>query len=249
MEILGALIAGTFIGSVLGFVGAGGAMLAVHILIYGFGFEPSVASTAALAVVGSAALSGASAKIKRKQIYYRDAVVIWAIGLTTNLGFSSIVHRLSEDFIAIGFSIVIIFAGLSMLGSPLTTIHKRMSWPVLIAISLLIGSITGLFGIGGGFLVIPVLVLGFGTPQAIAAGTALLVIAMNSATALVGHNALWDEVSWNIPLLMGASAVVIAQVASRITLPIQDVLLRKLFAYFLFTVAAFSLVERLFIAS
>jgi len=51
MEIIGALIAGTFIGSVLGFVGAGGAMLAVPILIYGFGFEPSVASTAALAVV------------------------------------------------------------------------------------------------------------------------------------------------------------------------------------------------------
>jgi hypothetical protein len=247
MEILGALIAGTFIGSVLGFVGAGGAMLAVPILIYGFGFEPSVASTAALAVVGAAALSGASAKIKTKQIYYRDAVVIWAIGLTTNIGFSSIVHKLSEDFIAIGFSLVIIFAGLSMLGSPLTTIHKRMSWPVLIGIALLIGSITGLFGIGGGFLVIPVLVLGFGTSQAIAAGTALLVIAMNSATALLGHNALWSEVSWDIPLVMGASAVVVAQIASRIKLPIQDSLLRKIFAYLLFSVAIFSLVERLFI--
>jgi len=236
MEIFGALIAGTFIGSVLGFVGAGGAMLAVPILIYGFGFEPSVASTAALAVVGAAALSGASAKIKTKQIYYRDAVVIWAIGLTT------------EDFIAIGFSLVIIFAGLSMLGSPLTTIHKRMSWPVLIGISLLIGSITGLFGIGGGFLVIPVLVLGFGTSHVIAAGTALLVIAMNSATALLGHNALWSEVSWDIPLIMGASAVVVAQIASRIKLPIQDALLRKIFAYLLFSVAIFSLVERLFIA-
>jgi uncharacterized membrane protein YfcA len=248
MEILGALIAGTFIGSVLGFVGAGGAMLAVPILIYGFGFEPSIASTAALAVVGSAALSGASAKIKSKEIYYRDALVIWAIGLTTNIAFSSIVHRLPEDFIAIGFSIVIVFAGLSMLGSPLTTIHKRMTWPVLIAISLLIGSITGLFGIGGGFLVIPVLVLGFGTSHAIAAGTALLVIAMNSATALLGHNALWGDVSWDIPLAMGASAVVIAQIASRIKLPISDALLRRIFAYLLFSVAIFSLVERLFIA-
>jgi uncharacterized membrane protein YfcA len=248
MEILGALIAGTFIGSVLGFVGAGGAMLAVPILIYGFGFEPSLASTAALAVVGSAALSGASAKIKKKEIYYRDALAIWAIGLTTNIAFSTIVHRLPEDFIAIGFSLVIIFAGLSMLGSPLTTIHKRMSWPVLIAISLLIGSITGLFGIGGGFLVIPVLVLGFGTSQVIAAGTALLVIAMNSATALLGHNALWSEVSWDIPLVMGASAVVVAQIASRIKLPIQDGLLRKIFAYLLFSVAIFSLIERIFIA-
>ena len=247
MEILGALIAGTFIGSVLGFVGAGGAMLAVPILIYGFGFEPSVASTSALAVVGAAALSGASAKIKTKQIYYRDALVIWSIGLITNIGFSSIVDRLPEDFIAIGFSIVIIFAGLSMLGSPLTTIHKRMSWPVLIGISLLIGSITGLFGIGGGFLVIPVLVLGFGTSHVIAAGTALLVIAINSATALLGHHSLWSEVSWNIPLAMGASAVVVAQIASRITLPIPDTFLRKLFAYLLFSVATFSLIERLFL--
>lgn len=247
MEILAALIAGIFIGSVLGFVGAGGAMLAVPILIYGFGLEPSVASTSALAVVGAAALSGASAKIKSKEIYYRDALAIWAIGLATNIGFSSLVHRLPEDFIAIGFSCVIIFAGLSMLGSPLTTIHKRMSWPVLVGVSLLIGSITGLFGIGGGFLVIPVLVLGFGTSQSIAAGTALLVIAMNSATALLGHFQLWSEISWEIPLLMGVSAVLIAQIASRIKLPIRDVLLRGIFAYFLFAVAAFSLVERIFI--
>jgi uncharacterized membrane protein YfcA len=248
MEILGALIAGVFIGSVLGFVGAGGAMLAVPILIYGFGFEPSVASTAALAVVGAAALSGASAKIKKKEIYYRDAFVIWAIGLTTNLSFANLVDDLPEDFIAIGFSLVIIFAGLSMLGSPLTTMTKRMSWPVLIAISLLIGSITGLFGIGGGFLVIPVLVLGFGAPQSIAAGTALLVIAINSITALIGRHALVGEVSWELPLAMGVSAVVIAQIASRIKLPIADSKLRKVFAYFLFTVAAFSLIERIFIA-
>ena len=248
MEILGALIAGTFIGSVLGFVGAGGAMLAVPILIYGFGFEPSIATTAALAVVGAAALSGASAKIKSKEIYYRDAFAIWAIGLTTNLGFSNLADNLSEDFIAIGFSLILIFAGLSMLGSPLTTMKKRMSWPVLIVISLLIGSITGLFGIGGGFLVIPVLVLGFGTSQAIAAGTALLVIAINSITALIGRHALVSEVSWDIPLAMGVSAVVVAQIASRIKSPIADSELRKIFAYFLFTVATFSLIERIFIA-
>ena len=248
MEILGALIAGIFIGSVLGFVGAGGAMLAVPILIYGFGFEPSIATTAALAVVGAAALSGASAKIKTKEIYYRDAFAIWAIGLTTNLGFSNLADNLPEEFIAVGFSFILIFAGLSMLGSPLTTMKKRMSWPVLIVISLVIGSITGLFGIGGGFLVIPVLVLGFGTSQSIAAGTALLVIAINSITALIGHHALISEVPWRIPLAMGITAVIIAQITSRMKLPISATQLRKFFAYFLFSIAAFSLVERLFIA-
>jgi uncharacterized membrane protein YfcA len=57
-----------------------------------------------------------------------------------------------------------------------------------------------------------------------------------------------SEVSWDIPLAMGASAVVIAQIASRIKLPISDALLRKLFAYLLFLVATFSLIERIFIA-
>jgi uncharacterized membrane protein YfcA len=71
---------------------------------------------------------------------------------------------------------------------------------------------------------------------------------MNSATALLGHNALWGDVSWNIPLAMGTSAVVIAQIASRIKLPISDALLRKIFAYLLFSVAIFSLIERIFIA-
>ena len=70
MEILGALIAGSFIGAVLGFVGAGGAMLSVPILMYLFDFEPKLATTAALAVVFLAALSGAIPKARKKQILY-----------------------------------------------------------------------------------------------------------------------------------------------------------------------------------
>lgn len=247
MEFLGALLAGSIIGSVLGFVGAGGAMLAVPMLIYGFGLTPSQASTAALAIVCAAALSGVSTKIKGKEILYRDAFVIWAIGLVTNLGFSSIVSKLSEDFIGIGFALIIVGAGISMLIKPLSDVYKKMSWPVLIFISLIIGSITGLFGIGGGFLVIPVLVLGFGASHKVAAGTSLLVIAINSITALFGRYQLWPEVSWQIPLIIAISAVIIAQLASRLQLGISDVLLRKGFAYLLFSVAAFSLIEILVI--
>jgi uncharacterized membrane protein YfcA len=79
MEILGALIAGSFIGAVLGFVGAGGAMLSVPILIYGFGFDAKQATTAALAVVFLAAASGVIPKARKKQVLYRDAFVILAI--------------------------------------------------------------------------------------------------------------------------------------------------------------------------
>ena len=77
MEITAALFAGAFIGAVLGFIGAGGAMLTVPILIYVFDFTPHHATTASLAVVFLAATSGASAKIRSKEILYSDAFVIW----------------------------------------------------------------------------------------------------------------------------------------------------------------------------
>ena len=243
MEILGALLAGAFIGSVLGFVGAGGAMLSVPILIYIFSFTPHHATTAALAVVFLAALSGAIAKMRAHEVLYRDAFAIWGIGLITNLGFASISDKFPEKFITTGFAVVLFVAGASMLRKPFTEVEKRMPVPALILISLLIGSMTGLFGIGGGFLAIPVLVLFFGTPQNIAAGTSLLIIAINSLTAFIGHHAIWGEIDWNIPILMALSAVIIANTASRLASKSSSVTLKKYFAILLFAVAIFTLVK------
>jgi uncharacterized membrane protein YfcA len=247
MEILGALLAGAFIGSVLGFVGAGGAMLAVPILIYIFQFTPHHATTASLAVVGLAATSGVISKARSREILYREAVIIWGIGLITNLGFSSISDRLSDRFVTTGFALVLILAGLSMLRNPLSIIHTRMPLPILIIVSLAIGSITGLFGIGGGFLAIPILVLFFGTPQIVAAGTSLLIIAMNSLTALLGRASTWDQVDWHVPLLMGVSAIVISNLASRRASKSTPAKLKNYFAILLFSLAVFTLVESWFI--
>ncbi|NCV80263.1 MAG: hypothetical protein EBW25_05740 [Actinobacteria bacterium] len=97
MEIIGGLLAGAFIGAVLGFIGAGGAMLSVPILLYIFDFTPQAATTAAIAVVLSAAISGLLPKIKSKEVLFREAAIIWALGLITNLGFSVIAHRLSDS--------------------------------------------------------------------------------------------------------------------------------------------------------
>ncbi len=243
IEVLGALLAGAFIGSVLGFIGAGGAMLAVPILIYIFGFTPHHATTASLAVVGLAATSGLLTKIRTREILYREALIIWGIGLITNLGFSSISDQLPDRFITTGFAIVLAFAGLSMIRNPLSTIHTRMPLPILILVSLIIGSVTGLFGIGGGFLAIPILVLFFGTPQIIAAGTSLLIIAMNSLTALLGRVATWNEIDWHVPVLMALSAIIISNIASRKASKSRPAALKPLFAFFLITLALFTLIE------
>jgi len=243
IELVGALLAGAFIGSVLGFIGAGGAMLAVPILIYIFQFTPHHATTAALAVVGLAALSGVISKMRSREILYREALIIWAIGLVTNLGFSSISDQLPDRFITTGFALVLALAGLSMLRNPLSLIHTRMPLPILILVSLIIGSITGLFGIGGGFLAIPILVLFFGTPQIVAAGTSLLIIAMNSLTALLGRASTWSEIDWHVPLIMGASAIVISNIASRKASKSTPAALKGYFAIFLLGLALFTLFE------
>ncbi|MEY4290447.1 MAG: hypothetical protein RL130_389 [Actinomycetota bacterium] len=246
MEILGALLAGSFIGAVLGFIGAGGAMLSVPILMYLFDFEPKLATTAALAVVFLAALSGLVPKARMKQILYRDAFVISGIGLITNIGFALIAQHIPDSVITTGFAAVLLLAGSSMLRPPRLEEHKRMPLHILILMSLLIGSMTGLFGIGGGFLAIPVLVLFFGTPQAIAAGTSLLIIALNSLISFVGHHALWADVQWHIPIFMAGAAIVIAQIASHYSGKSSPAILRKAFAYLLFAVSIFTLAKTWF---
>ena len=248
MEILGALIAGGAIGAVLGFVGAGGAMLSVPILMYGFGFDAKSATTAALAVVLLAALSGAIPKARKGQILYRDALVIVGLGLVTNLGFASIVEDLSNSFISTGFAAMLILAGLSMLRTPKFSEQTRMPISVLIVMSLVIGSITGLFGIGGGFLAIPVLILFFNNTPNKAAGTSLFIIALNTLTAFFGHYAIWSEISWHLPILMSLSAVVVAALASRMGQLSNPLLMRRSFAGLLYAISLFTIVQTWVIA-
>lgn len=242
MDIPLALISGGFIGAVLGFVGAGGAMLSVPILLYIFDFTAIPATTGALAIVLCAAIAGALPKARAKEILYREAIVIWALGLATNLAASILAHKLSDGVITTGFSITLIFAALSMLKKSVEKEQRRMSPGVLVMVSLGIGVITGLFGIGGGFIVIPVLMHAFGTPARVASGTSLVVIALNSITAFIGHQSYWDEVDWKIPVVMAASATAIALLASHRQSQSNDKT-KKYFAGLLVLVALFTMLQ------
>jgi uncharacterized membrane protein YfcA len=248
MEIFGGLLAGGFIGAVLGFVGAGGAMLAVPILLYIFDFTPQTATTAALAVVLTAAISGLLPKIKNKEVLFKEALTIWALGLSTNIGFSILVYRISSSVLTTGLAIVLITAGTTMLIKPVAGTEKKVPLFWLILISLIIGMITGLFGIGGGFLAIPILVLFFKVPPAKAAGTSLAIIAINSITAFFGHYQSWDDVNWTVPLAMAVAAVIVARMASIKSGQVNPEILKKAFAILLYAIAIFTLLQTWVIA-
>ncbi|MGA1706738.1 MAG: sulfite exporter TauE/SafE family protein [Candidatus Nanopelagicaceae bacterium] len=243
-----AIIAGVVIGLVLGFVGAGGAMLAVPILIYLFEFTPLQATTAALVVVGSAALSGALPKFKRGEVLIREAVTISGLSIATNVTFALLAPRIPQEVITTGLALVLLVAGWSMLQRPFREgTERRMPVPVLILLSLGIGVITGLFGIGGGFVAIPILVLFFNTPVAKAAGTSLLIIALNSAIAFIVRNQSWSEVEWSLPITMAAMAIIISRIASTHSSRVPHDVLKRSFAGLLFAIAIFTLIETWFI--
>ena len=239
-----AVLSGAFIGSVLGFVGAGGAMVSVPILLYVFHFSPIQATTAALAIVLLAALSGALPKMRVHDVLYREAFSIWGIGLITNVGGAALSKHLPNSLITTGFAVILCFAGTATLRKPIKVdVEKRMSLGVLILISLTIGAMTGIFGVGGGFLAIPVLVLFYNTPLNKAAGTSLLIISINSMTSFLGHHAVWHEVKWGIPIIIGSVAVIVSLFASHHTKHVPVALLRRFFAYLLFALSIFTIAK------
>ena len=243
--VITALISGGFIGAVLGFIGAGGAMVSVPILLYLFDFSPAAATTAALAVVFLAAVAGLRPKFKSKDVLVKEALTIWLLGLITNIGFGLLVERISDSVILIGFSVVLLGAAYSMLVKPIKdSPERKMSVWALVTLSLLIGSLTGLFGIGGGFLAIPVLVLFFHTPQNKAAGTSLLIIALNCLTALAAKFAIWSEIDWGYPLLISVAAVLVAGFASKKAAKTPTVHLKRGFAFLLIGLAGFTILTQ-----
>jgi uncharacterized membrane protein YfcA len=244
--VITALISGSFIGAVLGFIGAGGAMVSVPILLYFFNFSPAAATTAALAVVFLAAVAGLRSKFKSKDLLIKEALTIWLLGLITNIGFGLLTKSIPDSVILIGFSIVLLGAAYSMLVTPIKdSPERKMSVWALVTLSLLIGSLTGLFGIGGGFLAIPVLVLFFNTPQNKAAGTSLLIIALNCLTALAAKFAIWSEIEWGYPLLISVAAVLVAGFASKKAAKTPTVHLKRGFAFLLIGLASFTILTQL----
>lgn len=244
MELLMAIASGVLIGSVLGYVGAGGSMLAIPIFIYVYGLSPVAATTASLLVVFVGAASGALPKLRRNEILIKESLTIWAIGLVTNLTGAYYLPRIDENVILTGFSLVLISAGVSMLiPSPAGSSERKVSPVALVGISLIIGALTGLFGIGGGFLAIPILVLFYNVSPARAAGTSLFIIMINTLTGFFAHYRHWDEVNWLIPGVIATVALLVSRFASHHSSRLSPATLKRAFALFVFAIALFTLVD------
>ena len=216
MLILVAL--GLAIGLAVGIVGGGGAVLAVPVLVYAAGVGVHEATTVSLAVVAVAATAGAAGQIREGAVCWSSAAWFASAAVA-----GSIVGSVANAAID-GRALLLIFSGVMLVAAAAT--WRRAGAPacaaagcpqaraaVLVPVGLGVGALTGLVGVGGGFLVVPALAVGlsFGMREAMA--TSMVVIAIVSALGLLAHLAAGNELDVPLALEVGAASLAGALVA------------------------------------
>ena len=249
-DVLAAALLGSVMGAALGLVGTGGAILAVPALVYLFNYPALEATTASLVIVIAAAIVSARARAKAGQIDYRRASILWSIGIAGN-AVGAIASKNASDFVLLGgISILILGAAISLwIRSFQGEIVAKERHPIVLPImGTVIGFIAGFFGVGGAFLVVPTLVLAFGVSAHIAAGTGLIVLLLNSSTALLVRYDTWNQVQWRTPMIILVSAVVVASFAAEKGTKLKSKSLERGFAGLLLAVGLFTFIETVFLS-
>jgi uncharacterized membrane protein YfcA len=245
------LLLAAAVGLSLGLLGGGGSILTVPIFVYVLGFDAKEAIAMSLAVVGVTSLFGAVGHWRAGNVNLRVALIFGAVAM----GGTFLGARLSA-FVSGGaqlllFAVVMLTAAWFMLRGrvvqPIGTAHGGdgpVALPVahIVLEGLAVGILTGLVGVGGGFLVVPALVLLGGVPMKQAVGTSLLVIAMKSATGFLGY---LDqvEVAWDTLLAFTSVAVAGILVGSFLVRFVSQEALRRSFAVFLLVMGVFILYQ------
>jgi len=228
-DALIALPFGLAIGILLGLVGAGGSILAVPVLVYVFGEPVKQATTESLLIVGLTALAGALAATREHRVRWGVGLAFAAAGAVAALGGTALNRLVGSSAILLGFGALLLAAAYAMNRTPGTATRPPHAPARIGAAGAATGVLTGFFGVGGGFLIVPALTLGVCLPLTLAVGTSLLVIALTSAAALAAHLA---SGGLNLSLAAGfAGAAVAGAVAGAHLHPsVPETVLRRLFA-------------------
>lgn len=231
------------IGISLGLLGGGGSILTVPALVYGAGLAPLEATYSSLVVVGVTSLSAALQHALRGHLNLRAALLFAATGIPASVAGSLLSRRIPERLLLVLFAGVMIAAGIAMLLRRSYQPSQRVSVPRVLAAGIAVGVLTGFFGVGGGFLVVPTLVLFAGLPMADAVGTSVAVIAFNCAAGFAGRFSAAAPIHWKTTLEFSVVAIVGSFLGALLVSRIPVVLLRRMFAIFVLALAAFMMVR------
>lgn len=240
-----ALIAGAVVGLALGSLGGGGGVLAVPALIYLLGFSPAAATTASLIIVAVTSLVSLFAHARDGHVRWRAGLLFAAAGVGPALLGGIAAGRLPGSVLTVAFSVVAALAAWRTL-SPHRPAQDRPVRPARAAgAGAGLGAVTGVLGVGGGFLAVPALTGVVGLRMKAAVGTGLLVVVSNSVAALATRTGTADGLDWAVIAPFAGAAILGAWDGQRLAAKVSDDRLRRVFALVLLAVAAFMLLDSL----
>ncbi len=234
------------VGISLGVLGGGGSILMVPILVYVGGMGAHDAIAASLFVVGVTSASGAISHARAGRVRWRTGLTFGAAGLVGAFFGGKLGGHLPGDLLLVAFAVMMVAASVAMIrGRRVDETRQRTEVPVprTLVTGLLVGLVASIVGAGGGFLVVPALALLGGLPMAVAVGTSLLVIAMNSLGGFAGYLTSVD-LDWGLVIAVTVTAVVGSVVGGRLAGRIPEDALRRGFGWFVLAMGGLVLLEQ-----
>lgn len=260
IDIIG-YISAIIIGIILSLIGSGGSILTIPVLVYIFNIEPFLATTYSLIIIGITAFFSAIKNIKNGNIDFKIGIIftlpsLFSVYLTRRFILPSLPQKIkitenfyykTDELILIFLSIIMILSAVSMiLKNNNRMIKKEINYFIITIEGLIIGLITGLIGVGGGFLIIPILVLFGGLSIKKAIGTSLIIILLKSLTGIIGDLQLSLNIDWSFLLSFSCFSLLGVLIGLNISKFISGEKLEKIFGYFVLFIAAFIFLKELY---
>ena len=254
---------GLVVGLSVGALGGGGSILAVPALVYLFGQDSRAATTTSLIIVGVTSVIGAIPHQRAGRVRIGQGIVFGLLGVVGSYAGSRLSTAVPDEVLLAGFAVLILVVaalmtrrrrqqariapGTAPVAEPPPVIvwrpHLRLDWGragTVLGTATGVGLLTGFFGVGGGFAVVPALVLALGLSMPVAVGTSLVVIAINSATALASRFGQDVTLDWALIGGFMAAAVVGSLLGSRVVSRVSPARLSLVFTILLVVVAVYT---------
>jgi len=259
-DIIG-FVCAIFIGIILGLIGGGGSILTIPVLVYILGVETILATSYSLFITGTTALFGAIKNIKNGTVNLRVGLIfafpsLISIYLTRRFIITSLPEKINiterlifykEELIMLFFAIIMLFSAFYMLKKRKErNRNKEIKYLYITLEGLIVGVISGLIGVGGGFLIIPALVFAGGLSMKIAVGTSLIIITLKSFIGIIGD--LYTPIKINYLFLLKFSffSVVGMSLGLYISKFMSEEKLKKIFGFFVLFISVFIFIKELY---
>lgn len=244
------------IGLLLGLLGGGGSILTVPMLVYLLHVEPKLAIVTSFVVVGVSSLMALIPHARRGSVCWKSGLFFGLAGMVGAFGGGRMAVQFSGDLLMSLFGLISLFTGLLMLrgkradaktaavAQPTSVCPIQVPFFRVLFDGFFVGGLTGMVGVGGGFMIVPALTLLVGLPMQGAVGTSLLIIAMNALAGLSGYSQ-HVALDWQLTGLVTAGAISGSAVGGWVSAYIKPAALRRAFGIMVIGVAGYVLTQAL----